>query len=72
LRDNPELVQHLRREVIQAVNPEWNPAGTAGGEGSAATAAVGGSVAKDPGAGGAADPGTAVADDLRAAEDAAK
>ncbi len=23
LRDNPGLVQHLRREVIQAVNPEW-------------------------------------------------
>ncbi|MFH0915590.1 MAG: recombinase RecA [bacterium] len=27
LRDNPELVQQLRREVIQVVNPEWNPAG---------------------------------------------
>ncbi len=25
LRDNPELVQQLRREVIQAVNPEWAP-----------------------------------------------
>jgi recombination protein RecA len=24
LRDNPELVQQLRREVIEAVNPEWN------------------------------------------------
>jgi len=23
LRDNPELVQHLRLQVIQAVNPEW-------------------------------------------------
>jgi len=28
LRDNPELVQQLRREVIQAVNPEWS--GSAG------------------------------------------
>jgi recombination protein RecA len=25
LRDNPELVQQLRREVIQAINPEWDP-----------------------------------------------
>jgi recombination protein RecA len=24
LRDNPELLQKVRREVIQAVNPEWN------------------------------------------------
>ena len=24
LRDNPELVQQLRREVIQAVNPDWD------------------------------------------------
>jgi len=24
LRDNPELVQQLRREVVQAVNPDWN------------------------------------------------
>jgi hypothetical protein len=24
LRDNPELVQKIRREVIQAVNPDWN------------------------------------------------
>ena len=31
LRDNPELVLQLRREVIQAVNPEWSetPAGSA-------------------------------------------
>ena len=34
LRDNPELVQQLRREVIQAVNPEWqaNAAGSATGQ----------------------------------------
>jgi recombination protein RecA len=24
LRDNPELVQQLRREVVQAIDPEWN------------------------------------------------
>ena len=70
LRDNPELVQHLRREVIQAVNPEWNPAETAGGEDSAATAAIGESVIDDPGAGGAADLGTAATDGRPAAEDA--
>jgi len=72
LRDNPELVQHLRHEVIQAVNPEWNPAGTAGGEDGAATAAIGDSVVEDPGAGGAADPGTAAADGRPAAEDVPK
>ena len=34
LHDNPELVQQLRREVVQAVNPEWNTAGgQVGGEG---------------------------------------
>jgi recombination protein RecA len=27
LRDNPELTQKLRREVVQAVNPEWNVVG---------------------------------------------
>jgi recombination protein RecA len=27
LRDNPELVQQFRREVIEALNPEWNSAG---------------------------------------------
>ena len=70
LRDNPELVQQLRREVIQAVNPEWNPAGAAGGEASAETASIGESVVEDPGAGGTVDPGTAVADDRPTAEDA--
>jgi recombination protein RecA len=30
LRDNPELVQHLRSEVIRELNPEWNSAATAG------------------------------------------
>jgi recombination protein RecA len=33
LRDNPDLVQQLRREVIEAVNPEWNPSGGQGAEG---------------------------------------
>jgi recombination protein RecA len=35
LRDNPELVQQLRREIVQAVNPEWGntTAGQAGGDG---------------------------------------
>jgi len=37
LRDNPELVVRLRREVIQAVNPEWNTEG--GVEGAEAEAA---------------------------------
>jgi recombination protein RecA len=27
LRDNPELVAQLRREVIRAINPEWDAAG---------------------------------------------
>jgi recombination protein RecA len=27
LRDNPELTAQLRREVIHAINPEWEPAG---------------------------------------------
>jgi recombination protein RecA len=40
LRDNPELVQQLRREVIQAINPEWDPnAVAAAGEGGAAAGA---------------------------------
>jgi recombination protein RecA len=30
LRDNPELVQHLRNEVIRELNPEWNSPATAG------------------------------------------
>lgn len=28
LRDNPELVGQLRREVVKAVNPDWNPDGS--------------------------------------------
>jgi recombination protein RecA len=32
LRDNPELVQQLRREVIAAVNPEWGEGRQAGAE----------------------------------------
>ncbi len=55
LRDNPELVQHLRREVVQAVNPEWNVVGAAGGDAGAAAVAPGASAASGPGA--AADPG---------------
>ncbi len=30
LRDNPELVQHLRAEVIKELNPEWNTSAPAG------------------------------------------
>jgi recombination protein RecA len=37
LRDNPELTQQLRREVIKAINPDWMPAGA--DEGAAAKAA---------------------------------
>ena len=32
LRDNPELVQQLRREVIAAVQPEWTEPGGASGD----------------------------------------
>lgn len=32
LRDNPELVQKLRQEVIQVLEPEWARAGEDGGE----------------------------------------
>jgi recombination protein RecA len=32
LRDNPELVVQLRREVVEAVNPDWNKAGKVEGE----------------------------------------
>ncbi len=38
LRDNPELVQQLRREVIQAVNPEWVQEASASNAARAATA----------------------------------
>jgi len=52
LRDNPELVQQLRRQVIQAVQPEWGDAvaeaasqekaGGAAAQGSAAATAADG------------------------------
>jgi recombination protein RecA len=50
LRDNPELVQQLRREVVQAVNPDWNASpeafdaapGSELGTGGASAAAAGG------------------------------
>jgi recombination protein RecA len=45
LRDNPELVQQLRREVIQAIKPEWDPNVAVATEESQETAAPSASVA---------------------------
>ncbi len=59
LRDNPELVQQLRREVVQAVNPDWNVAGAAGGEADGASVDAGASAATGPGPGETAQPGAA-------------
>ena len=49
LRDNPELTQKLRREVIQAISPDWSAevsqepaAAAAAPAGKAAAAAAGG------------------------------
>jgi len=51
LRDNPELVQQLRREVIEAVNPEWAPKGASSAPGESGGAAGGAAgAAKPPGA----------------------
>ncbi len=54
LRDNPELVQHLRREVVQAVDPEWNMEGAGMGEAGAAPGGTGESVAEGQSPGAAA------------------
>ena len=59
LRDNPELVQQLRREVVQAVNPDWNVAGATGGEAEEAPVDTGASTTAGPGLDEAAQPGTA-------------
>jgi recombination protein RecA len=59
LRDNPELVQQLRREVVQAVNPDWNVGGAAGGEAEGAPVDNGASITAGPGPGEAAQPGAA-------------
>jgi recombination protein RecA len=48
LRDNPELVQQLRREVIAAIEPDWNPAGAAPATNPAVSAATGGAVSGAP------------------------
>ena len=37
LRDNPELVAQLRREIIDAIDPEWRNVGMAASEGEAST-----------------------------------
>ncbi len=72
LRDNPELVQQLRREVVQAVNPEWNIVGVPGDETVVPTVAIGASAVGGPGAGEAADPGAAVADGRSVTDDVPK
>src|SRR5512139_2585281 len=54
LRDNPEFVQQLRRDVIEAVNPDWNlparaaPVSPAGATADADTAASGSASAARP------------------------
>jgi recombination protein RecA len=50
LRDNPELTQQLRREVISAIKPDWMPAGS--GDGPAAEAAPAAPAPTDKAAGG--------------------
>ncbi len=68
LRDNPELVQQLRREVIQAINPEWDPSG-----GNAATGQSGAVAGASVGpAGGAAEASPSGADAPSAPADGAE
>lgn len=77
LRDNPELVQQLRQEVIQAVNPEWmassEGAGAegpgverAGAEGSAAEGAGAGSATAGSATAGGATAGGATLENVGA------
>jgi recombination protein RecA len=65
LRDNPELVQQLRREVIAAINPEWQADATgapAGQTAAAAPASAGAAGSGVSAAGASVDGGEAMAD----------
>ncbi|MBC7292623.1 MAG: hypothetical protein H5T84_00710, partial [Thermoleophilia bacterium] len=62
LRDNPDLLQQLRREIIQAVNPEWavesstQSSAAPSGAARAATSQGGGSQGPNVGEGGGDSP----------------
>ncbi|MCX8032916.1 MAG: recombinase RecA [Thermoleophilia bacterium] len=59
LRDNPELVERLRQEVIRVVNPEWFSSAEASASAGAASSSAGGGAAGAPSTAGRASTGRA-------------
>lgn len=59
LRDNPELVERLREEVIRAVNPEWFSSAASSGSAGAASSSGGGGAPGAPSTTGRASTGRA-------------